>query len=103
MRSTDYVEIHSEVYSTRIEALEALNLVAKGTPGHEVRLHKAAEAIRDSAALYGSAPNAMLFKGLGELLEQVALLADWRAAVLAAESDFRPIPESCECARPNLD
>lgn len=87
MRSTNYAEIHSEVYSTRIEALEALNLVAKGTPGHEIRLHKAAEAVRYSADLYGSAPNATLFKGLGELLEQVALLADWRAAVLVAASD----------------
>src|SRR5215203_4723041 len=87
MRSTDYAEIHSEVYSARIEALEALNLVAKGTPGHEVRLYKAAEAVRDSADLYGSAPNATLFTALSELLEQVALLADWRGAVLAAASD----------------
>ena len=87
MRTTDYAEIHSEVYSTRIEALEALNLVAKGTPGHEVRIHEAAEAVRDSADLYGSAPNAMLFKGLSELLEEVALLVDWRSAVLAAASD----------------
>lgn len=87
MRSIDYAEIHSEVYSTRIEALEALNLVAKGTPGHEVRLHEAAESVRNSAGLYGSAPNAMLFTAFGELLEQVALLADWRAAVLAAVTD----------------
>jgi len=87
MKSTDYAEIHSEVYSTRIDALEALNLVAKGTPGHEVHLHKAAERVRGSAGLYGSARNATLFTALSELLEQVALLADWRAAVLTAASD----------------
>jgi hypothetical protein len=64
-----------------------LNLVAKGAPGHEVRIHEAAEAVRSSAELYGSAPNAMLFNSLGELLEEVALLADWRSAVLTAASD----------------
>jgi hypothetical protein len=98
MRSTDHAEIHSEVYSTRIEALEALNLVAKGTPGHELRLHKAAEAIRDSADLYGSAPNAALFEGFAQLLEQVALLADWRAAVLSATPDSDRFRKAA-CAR----
>src|SRR5690606_28603926 len=87
MRSTDYAEILSEVYSTRIKALDALRLVAKGAPGHEDRLHKAAEALSASADLYDAAPNAALFAALGELLEQIALLADWRAGVLAATSD----------------
>ncbi len=67
--------------------MEALSLAAKGTPGHEARLHKAAQAVRNSADLYESAPNGALFKALGELLEQIALLADWRAAVLAAAPD----------------
>ena len=87
MKPTDYAEIHSEVYSTRIDALEALNLAATGAPGHEVRLHKAAEGLRDSADLYGAAPNATLFAALGEVLEEVALLADWRISVLAAAPD----------------
>lgn len=84
MKSIDFAEIHSEVYSTRIEALDALNLAAKGTPGSDVHLHKAAESVRNSVDLYGSAPNAAVYTALGELLEQVALLADWRGAVLAA-------------------
>src|ERR1035437_2137245 len=87
MRSTDFAEIHSEVYSTRIEAVQALRDVAKGSPGHSARLTKAAEDLRVASLSYGSAPNAALYTALAELMQIVVLLADWRAGVLNAEVD----------------
>jgi hypothetical protein len=87
MRATDYAEIHSEVYSTRIEAVQALKEVAKGTSGHASRLHKASEDMRAAALGYGSAPNATLYAAFADLLQMVALLADWRTAVLDAAAD----------------
>ena len=87
MRSTDFAEIHSEVYSTRIEAVQALRDVAKGSPGHATRLYKAAEELRASALSYGSAPNATLYTALADLMQVVALLANWRVGVLDAEAD----------------
>jgi hypothetical protein len=87
MRSTDFAEIHSEVYSTRIEAVEALREVAKGSPGHSARLSKAAEDLRAAALSYGDAPNAALYAALPDLMQIVVLLADWRAGVLNAEVD----------------
>lgn len=87
MRSTEFAEIHSEVYSTRIEALEALRDVAKGAPGHVVRLHNASEAMHTAALSYGSAPNAILYAAFADLMDMVALLAEWRTAVLDAEAD----------------
>ena len=87
METTDFAEIHSEVYSTRIEAVQALREVAKGSPGHAARLHKAAEDVRAAAVSYGSAPNATLYAAFADLMQVVALLADWRAGVLDAEAD----------------
>lgn len=87
MRSTGAAEIHSEVYSTRIEAVQALREVAKGSPGHSVRLYKAAEELRAGALRYGEAPNAALYTALADLMHIVALLADWRSGTINAEAD----------------
>ena len=84
MRSTDFAEIHSEVYSTRIEAVEALREVAKGSSGDVVRLNKAAEDLHASASNYGTAPNAAMYAAYADLMQIVALLADWRSGVLNA-------------------
>ncbi len=87
MRSTGGGEIHSEVYSTRINAVEVLREVALGGKDGAQRLRGASVDLRQASAKYGDAPSAKLYAAYADLVEMVSLLADWRSGVLNAGLD----------------
>ena len=86
-RRTRYAEIHSTVFSARIEALEALQAAGLGSPDAAVRLTSAAANLRLGAEHFGDAPTAVIFSALADLVEMIGLLLKWRAAVLGAAAD----------------
>lgn len=86
-RRTGQDEILSSAYAARIEAIEALQEAALGSAHGSARLNAAATELRLSAAEYGDAPSATLYRALAELVEMVGLLVKWRTTVLAAGTD----------------
>lgn len=88
MRQTSSGEILSEVYSARIEAVEAL-IAAGAAPSaaNVTTLAASAEALTKAAARYGNAPTGDLYHTFGELVKIAGLLGDWQVAIRDAAAD----------------
>ncbi len=86
-RRTQHEEIHSTAFSARIETVEALMAAGLRSESGSARLNSAAIELRLSAEHYGDAPSATIYSALAELIDIVALLLDWRSAVLSAGMD----------------
>ena len=87
MRSTEFVEIHSEVFSTRIEAVGALREAALGGEGSHGPLYAAADKLRSVAQLYGLATNAAIYGAFADIVQIVGLAVEWRESVLSAKPE----------------
>lgn len=87
MRSIDHAEIHSEVFSARIDAIDALRAAALGHDESYVRLYDVAEKLRAVSQLYGIAPNAKIYSAFAELVHSVGMAAEWADSVLKAKPD----------------
>jgi hypothetical protein len=87
MRRTRHDEILSTAYTARIEAVEALQAAGLGSPDAAARLKSSAIALRISVAEYGEALSATTYEALGDLVEMIGQLLDWRAAILNAGTD----------------
>jgi hypothetical protein len=87
MRSTDFVEIHSEAFSARIEAVDALREAALGSEKGPDRLYAAANKLRSVAQLYGLAKNAAIYDALADIVQITGLLVEWRENVLNAKPE----------------
>jgi hypothetical protein len=86
-RRTRHEEIHSTAYAARIETVEALQAAGLGSQTGAARLNSAAAELRLSAEHYGAAPAATVYSALADLVDMIALLLEWRAAVLNAGED----------------
>jgi hypothetical protein len=87
MRSTDFVEIHSEAFSARVEAVNALREAALGRARSHGRLYTAAQGLRSVANLYGVAVNSNIYAAFADLVQIVGLAVEWRDSVINAQSD----------------
>jgi hypothetical protein len=81
--------ILSGVYSARIDAAEALLAAADRRVANGARLRTLANALDEVTTRYGDARVALAYSAFASLMRTVAMLVDWRAAVLeaAVESD----------------
>jgi hypothetical protein len=80
-------EIHSEAFSARIEAVEALQAAGSEAGLDTARLRNASDQLRVAADLFGLAPNAVVCAAFADLTHLVALLGEWRSTVLNAGVD----------------
>ncbi|WP_162913952.1 hypothetical protein [Taklimakanibacter lacteus] len=87
MRLTDFVEIHSEAFSARVEAVEALRAAGLGSESGHGRLYGAADMLRSVAQLYGKAKNATLYGAFADIVQIVGLAVEWRDSVLNAKPE----------------
>lgn len=76
-----------DTFEVRIEAVEALLAVQDARAQGAPRLRAAAEAMERISCEYEYTPSGGDYAAFGELLRGVALLVEWRAAVLTAEPD----------------
>jgi hypothetical protein len=84
MRSTDFVEIHSEAFSARVEAVDALRVAALGAESSSERVYSTADRLRTAAQLYETAPNAEIYGAFADLVQIIGLAVEWRESVLNA-------------------
>jgi hypothetical protein len=84
MTRTSAEEIHSKAFSVRIEAVEELRAVGIVASPDVARLRATASELEEVSGLYGLAPNAAIYEAFSDLTKIVALLTEWRAAVLDA-------------------
>lgn len=77
----------SRAFPARISATEALVQAVQTRSNNAVDLRQAAAELDRAGPLYGRASTAAVYAAFAELLRTVALLVEWRAAVLNAEID----------------
>ena len=77
----------SRAFPARIEAIEALVDSVSTRADNAGQLRHAANELDRVGPLYGRASTAEIYAGFAGLLRAVALLVEWRAAVLAAQVD----------------
>jgi hypothetical protein len=87
VRNTRTVEIHSEAYSARIEAIDALRTAGPNVQDGGARLSAAGDKLMQIADVYGAAPNAVIYGAFAELMKVSSLVVQWRQAVLNAGAD----------------
>jgi hypothetical protein len=75
------------VYSPRLAAVQALRATENVAAADGTKLRDAASELDHAAKLYGRAECASEYGALAELLRIIALLVEWRKAVLNAEPD----------------
>lgn len=81
------VEVLSRAFPARINAVEALIQATNTRTNNAAQLRQAASALDSAGPLYGRASTAAVYAAFAELLRIVALLVEWRAAVLEAGLD----------------
>jgi hypothetical protein len=81
------VEILSGVYSARIDAVEALLAAADRRVTNATDLRTLATLLDDLTTRYGDAKIAVAYSAFADLVRTLAMLVDWRAAVLDAAVD----------------
>ena len=79
--------ILSGVYAARIDAVEALLGAVDRRVANGARLRTLASALDELTTRYGDARVAVGYSALASLMRTLAMLVDWRAAVLGAEMD----------------
>lgn len=72
-------------YSARIGAVEALLQAANARSNNATQMRDAADSLDGVGPLYGRASTAAVYGAFAELLRCVALLVEWRKAILDAE------------------
>jgi hypothetical protein len=87
VRQTRSEGIHSEAYSARIEAVDALRAAGPEAQSDATRLFGAADKLKIIASLYGDAPNATVYAAFSDLVRIVGLTVEWRKTVLDAGAD----------------
>jgi hypothetical protein len=87
VRNTRTVEIHSEAYSARIEAIDALRAAGPNGQDGGARLSAASDKLKLIAEVYGEAPNAVIYGPFAELMKISSLVVQWRQSVLNATPD----------------
>ncbi len=80
-------ECHSQAFSARIEAVDALQGAGPDGGPDAARLRSASEELRLVSEQYGRAANAAQYAALAEAVSIMALLSEWRSAVLNAGVD----------------
>lgn len=81
------VAVLSQAFPARISATEALLQAVRSKVNNATQLRQAATDLDSTGPLYGRASTAAVYAAFAELLRTVAMLVDWRAAILSAESD----------------
>ena len=79
--------ILSQVFPARIEAVEALSAAAKVRNNNAKQLRDAASKLDEFGPRYGRASTATVYAAFAELLRSVAMLVEWRDAVLNAATE----------------
>ena len=79
--------ILSGVYAARIEAVEALLTAADRRVANGARLRTLARTLDELTTRYGDAKVAVAYSASASLMRTLAMLVDWRAAVLGAKID----------------
>jgi hypothetical protein len=79
--------ILSGAYAARIEAVEALLAATDRRVDNGVHLRTLAGSLDDVATRYGDVRVAVAYSALASLMRTLAMLVDWRAAVLGAAID----------------
>jgi hypothetical protein len=79
--------ILSAVYSVRIKAVEALFAAVDRRVANAADLRSLASSLDELTNRYADANIAMAYSAFADLLRTVAMLVEWRAAVLEAEVD----------------
>jgi hypothetical protein len=74
-------------FSARISAVEALLVATVPDTGVADRLRTAADDLDTAGPVYGRASTALTYAAFAELLRTIAMLIQWRDAVLNAEAD----------------
>jgi hypothetical protein len=87
VRRTSTEEILSEAFSARVESVEALRAVGSNAQSDPARLYSAADRLKLTSAIYGHAPNAVVYAAYSDLLRIVGLTVEWRKNVLNAGAD----------------
>jgi len=87
VRNIRTVAIHSEAYSARIEAIDALRTAGPNVQDGGARLSAAGDKLMLIAGVYGEAPNAVIYGAFAELMKVSSLVVQWRQAVLNAGAD----------------
>jgi hypothetical protein len=81
------VAVLSRAFPARISAAEALVQAVQTRTSNAAQLREAASELDGAGPLYGRASTAAVYAAFAELLRTVAMLVEWRAAVLSAETD----------------
>jgi hypothetical protein len=81
------VAILSGVYAARIDAVGALLAAADRRVANGAGLRTLANALDDLTTRYGDARVAVAYSAFASLMRTLAMLVDWRAAVLEAAVD----------------
>jgi hypothetical protein len=79
--------ILSGVYAARFDAVQALLTAADRRVANGARLRTLASALDELTTRYGDAGVAVAYSALASLMRTLAMVVDWRAAVLGAEID----------------
>jgi hypothetical protein len=79
--------ILSGVYSARIDAVEALSAAADRRVANGARLRTLASALDEVTIRYGDARVAVVYSAFASLMRTLAMLVEWRAAILGAAVD----------------
>jgi len=77
--------ILSEAYSARVSALQALLRAAEDNASDPEDLRASATGLDEASILYGSVSTGIAYSAFADLLRIVAMLVEWRSAVLRAE------------------
>lgn len=89
--------ILSQVFSARIQAVDALSRLGRGEPVDAGSLREASAALDDASLRYGRAAIATAYAAFAGLLRIVSTLVEWRQAVLdASEGSERLLRSTIE-------
>jgi hypothetical protein len=80
-------EILSQAYPCRIKAVEALIEAMQPRSHNAERLRQIAGELDQVSTFDGRASSVLVYSAFAELLRTLAMLVQWRAAILAAEAD----------------
>jgi len=81
------VSVLSQAFPARISAVETLVQSVQTRTNNAAQLRQAASQLDSAGPLYGRASTAVVYAAFAELLRTIAMLVEWRAAVLNAETD----------------
>lgn len=88
MRHTRSREILSEVYSARIQAIEALTQAQAGPSAAQViALAEAVKAVDNASQAYGDATTRRVYEVFAELVRVAGFLCEWKLAIVEATPD----------------